>query len=81
MPTYDYKCEECSVVREEFVGNSDCLILTCEECFGIMHQQFPAPNFVGGTKFGWEFNEGLGKKYYSSKEMDADLKKKGLEPA
>ena len=80
MPTYDYKCEDCGSTDEHFVRNEDVLIVLCEECAGAAHQQIAAPNIVGGTKFGWAFNEGLGKKYYSSKEMDADLKAKGIHP-
>ena len=80
MPTYDYKCEDCKEIREVLVERPDHLQVLCEECFGVMNQQFPGPNLVGMTKFGWKFNEGLGKKYYSSKEMDSDLKAKGIHP-
>jgi hypothetical protein len=44
-----------------------------------MTQQFPAPALVGMPKYHWKFNHGLGKKFESSKEIDAELKAKGME--
>lgn len=40
MPTYDYKCGNCSNKQEELLGINDKSEVNCEKCGVVMTRQF-----------------------------------------
>jgi len=46
MPTYDYKCDACESIQEEFHGMTETPEIHCKNCNGIM-QKTVCQNFNG----------------------------------
>jgi len=56
MPTYDYKCKKCDIVRETVRKMTDDSKELCLVCNGEMHVVFNSPKITYKGS-GWEWQE------------------------
>jgi len=87
MPAYDFLCETCRVIVEDYVPRTTKSV-PCPQCGGKTKRQFPAPALVGtntaflkgskkiGDQFGHDF---VGKAHLQQRL--ALLKRKGFTPS
>lgn len=81
MPVFDYLCLSCGG-KEEFICASAKRDArrTCGRCAGQLKRQMSLFNFNGATYVGtdkFDHTISLGKKFESSKEVDAELERTG----
>ncbi len=74
MPIYEYECEKCGRVVENWQKLSDPPLTSCDECGGKMHKLISQSSFhLKGS--GWYVTDYAGKKSGSSTEGKKTEKK------
>ena len=78
MPLYDHRCPDCCMVHEAIMP-IDEKTRDCPHCDGIAQRCFsPRYTVIGDVDFVTDDLDGTPKRYTSKKDLEKDLKDKGL---
>jgi putative FmdB family regulatory protein len=85
MPTYEYECEKCGLIFEEFQGISEAPLTTCikKGCQGKVKRLFsPGAGFLfkGSGFYGTDYRSESYKKQAKSESPSSDTSTSGATP-
>lgn len=77
MKRWDFACDDCGMVEEHFAQSRSAKI-ACASCGHEMRGLFPLVNIHGTLRFDLPYDWGAGRKFYSTKDREAWMKKNNL---
>jgi len=81
MPTFDYKCPSCELIKENVLVNNRKQEVICKQCHEIMKRLFTTSNVRVFPRFGLRLHHVCrgGKTFYSERDMKTYAKEHNLE--